>query len=62
MDYSQDAQALIKELGGTSAAAKALGLSASTVSYWNVENKIPSWRLDAVLKAVRESKKRRTAA
>jgi len=39
---------LIDKLGGTVAVAKALGLTASTVSSWKTANSIPNWRMDGV--------------
>jgi len=47
-----DAVKTIKELGGLSAAARALGLSVSTVQYWQEENRIPKWRWESVARAL----------
>lgn len=47
-----DAVKTIKELGGLSATARALGLTVSTVQYWRDQNKIPKWRWESVARAL----------
>jgi len=45
----------IQNLGGTVSVAKELGLTPSTVSSWRGSNRIPKWRIGAVMEiAVRK--------
>lgn len=41
-------KSFIDELDGTVKVAEALGLPVSTVSGWNLSNRIPSWREPAL--------------
>jgi hypothetical protein len=43
------AEDIIKRFGGTSALARLLDLSVSTVDYWRAENSIPKWRQSRIL-------------
>jgi hypothetical protein len=43
------AEDIIKRFGGTSALARLLDLSVSTVDYWRSENSIPKWRQSRLL-------------
>lgn len=54
-----DAQAItqiIKDFGGQTATAHALGLHVSTVDSWRRRGSIPYWRMDVLRKAARRYK------
>lgn len=44
--------ALIDELGGTTKTARALGVPVTTVDSWRARGAVPSWRVDALRRAV----------